>query len=220
MAHSQGLLPSGELQTKVRYNQETTVGEVLNFDIENHRKLFPHSAVQIVENRLYGCWMVGNMYKAVNGYYGEYPPKFLDRVKSLFPGRHRILHLFSGSVKTDGIWEMSFDLNPTLGADTCGNAADLAAFWPRDWFDIIMADPPYSPEHAERYGFKMPNIPEVIRQCHKVLRPGGMLVWLSTRAPIYRARPKYPDRFSFKGLVMLQSGSNRLFRGVTFLEKI
>lgn len=184
----------------------------MTFDLANHLLVFPHSAVQIHEGRLYGVWVVGNDYRAKRGYYGEYPPSYLRRIRSLLSGDHRILHLFAGSVEPlPG--EVTFDVNPSLGVGVVGDAAKLSMYFSEP-FDLILADPPYSPKDAEKYGVKMVASATVTRECAKILTPGGLLVWLSTRKPMYKN-----DQWELAGLVLLDSGTNRLFRGVTFLRR-
>lgn len=185
----------------------------MKLDLERHLGLFPNSAVQIVGGRLYGCWMIGNNFKAANGYYGEYPPGFVARVKSLFSPFARTLHLFSGSMRPQ-VNEVTFDINPDCNPTVCGDSAKLREyFWPK-FFDLIIADPPYSKKDAERYGHPMPNVWKTVRECYEILIPGGYLVWLSTRAPMYSKK-----QFRLAGLIQLYTGTNRLYRGVMFLER-
>ena len=175
-------------------------------DVQNHLKLFPHSSLHVHEGRLYGVWMIGNNYKRKKGYYGEYPPSYLERVKSLFPHVKEVLHLFSGSVDEGGV---CFDVNPELEPDICGDAERLTDYFLENSFDLVLADPPYSKKDAEEYGTKYPNKAKVMRELHSVVSPGGVLVWLDTRRPIYRR-----DMWDFVGLIALDCGTNRLLRGV------
>lgn len=188
----------------------------MNFDIENHRKEFPHTAVQIVEGRLYGIWMIGNNYKRPNGYYGEYPPHYVDRVRSLFPDKTHMMHLFSGSIQSSDPDEWTVDVQETgFYPMTVCRAEEVHTKFKPDAFNIVLADPPYSPADAKAYGTKMPNIPAVLRSLHHVVTPGGVVVWLSTRPPMYRK-----DEWSLAGVVGLHCGTNRSFRSIIFLEKI
>jgi hypothetical protein len=188
----------------------------VNFDIDNHRKEFPHTAVQIVEGRLYGIWMIGNNYKRPNGYYGEYPPHYVDRVRSLFPEREHILHLFSGSIQSQDGREHTFDIQETgFHPEVIGRAEEVHKHFMPESFELVMADPPYSPSDAAAYGTKMPNIPAALRSLHDVVKTGGVVVWLSTRPPMYRK-----DEWNLVGVVGLHCGTNRSFRSIIFLEKI
>ena len=73
----------------------------------------------------------------------------------------------------------------------------------------MLADPPYSKKDAEKYGTKYPNKAKVMRELYSIVSPGGVLVWLDTRRPIYRR-----NMWDFVGLIALDCGTNRLLRGV------
>jgi hypothetical protein len=186
----------------------------MNFDLENHRKEFPHTAVQIVEDRLAGIWMIGNMYKRVVGYHGEYPPGYVKRVYSLFPNRKSTLHLFSGSL-VSGENEYTLDVNPENHPEVEGKAEEVEKYFPPDSFDLVLADPPYTSHDAEIYGYLLPNIPKVMRSLHEIVERGGIVVWLSTKPPMYRK-----DQWQLAGIVGLHCGTNRAFRSVIFMRAI
>lgn len=185
-----------------------------SWDISNHIKAFPHVAVTVQDDRLYAFWQIGNYYKRANGYHGEYPPSYMERVMSLFPHRDSILHLFSGSVKREG--EVSFDINPGLDPDIVGSAEELSKYFEEDTFDLILADPPYTTKDAEdHYGYKMPRKNIVMQQIRKVIAPHGVLVWLDIRRPMYRK-----EEWRWAGTISLDCGTNRLFRGAFLFEPI
>jgi len=166
-----------------------------SWDIRNHLKSFPHAAMMVHEERLYGCWFIGNNYKRVNGYHGEYPPTYVKRVKSLFPNQKECLHVFSGSVTEDA----TFDINP-----------ESKATWK---FDFILADPPYTLKDADIYGYKMPRKNIVMQEIRKIITNNGVLVWLDLRRPMYRK-----SEWKLTGTIGLDCGTNRLFRGVFIFE--
>lgn len=185
------------------------------FDIDNHLKLFPHSVVVIKDTRIWGCWMIGRNYQPEKPYFGAYPPKYLERVMSLFPEEYRILHLFSGSLQPESPNEWTYDINPEVNPDCCGNAEDVGDYFPDGYFDLILADPPYSKKAADVYGYKLPRFDRVLHECRKIIRSGGMIVWLSSAVPMYTR-----SEFRLAGLVLLFTGTHRILRGVTFLEAV
>jgi len=155
---------------------------------ENYHKTFPKWPRLVVDGGfLYGIWMIGNNYRSKSGYYGEYPPSYLKRVMSLFPDADpsKTLHLFSGSLGPD-VPGIRFDINPGLAPTVVGKAEELSKHFPAGSLDLILADPPYSKEDAAHYGTPLPNVHKVVGECAKVLRPGGHLVWLDTKFPMYR----------------------------------
>jgi hypothetical protein len=196
--------------------EKESVGNV-KIDIENHERLFPNSAIWVKNGCVYGCWMIGNNYKNKQGYYGEYPPGYLDRVLSLFPSMDplRTLHLFSGTVpEGTGI---RMDINPDLHPDVIGDAEHVKDFFGRGAFDLVIADPPYSKEHAKNYGYKLPVARKVLASLYHVVVPGGHVCWLSTKAPMY-ARWKRPE-WEMAGLVMVYLGTNKDYRGLMILRR-
>jgi len=127
---------------------------------------------------------MGQNYTVESGYYGGYPHGYLERVMSMFPGDHqRVLHLFSGQLPR-GNYER-FDINEKNEAEWHGNAEFLSAKLNTDWYNLILADPPYSVEDAEHYGTPMVSRSKVLRECHKILRPGGWLIWLDQVFPMF-----------------------------------
>ena len=131
---------------------------------------------------LWGIWSIGNNYKG-SGFYGSYPPRYLDRVRSMFPDRDNVLHLFSGSLKPMN-GEYRFDL--VQPAEFNGDAHELSTIVGKEEYDLVIADPPYSAEDALHYGTPMINRNKVVQECVKVLKKGGFLIWLDQTLPMYR----------------------------------
>ncbi len=145
--------------------------------------------LQASDRWLWGVWMIGNNYQSKAGYYGEYPPGYLERIMSMFPEMYwwEILHLFSGSIEQGPERGETFDINPDLNPTYAGDAADLSNIVSKR-YHLILADPPYSEEDARRYGTCLVNRNKVVEQCVKVLKPGGFLVWLDQVLPMYRKK--------------------------------
>ncbi len=156
-----------------------------------------------------GTWCIGACYKNPNPLYGAYPRGYLERVHSMFPDARRILHAFSGGMTKTHAAEVatkytgvSYDLSfcqpgegvmhlvdskgcdegryPTIQCSVESIPLDTK------YFDLILADPPYSSEDSEKYGVKHPNISKVMRELRRVARPGANLVWLDQKWPMHR----------------------------------
>ena len=186
----------------------------MRFDIENHLEAFPNVAHENKKGRHYFWWFIGNTYKRKVGYYGEFPPSLLERIRSLFPEANPILHLFSGTIESaPGEW--TIDINEELNPDICCRAEEVSDYFNEDFFELVIADPPYSKRHAEEYSCKMPNTAQVMRELHKIVVPGGIVAWVTTHPPLYRK-----EQWKLAGIAVLHSGTNRVLRGVVFMEKI
>lgn len=149
-------------------------------------KRFPASKLSMLGGYIVGIWMVGNYFRNKTRYYGAYPHGYLERIKSLFPDAKEILHVFSGSVTED----QTFDIRPTYFPSYLGDAHNLAKIVMRNRgerkFDVLFVDPPYSGEDANHYGTPMINRNKVIKECIKVTKSGGFIVWLDQVYPMYR----------------------------------
>src|SRR5262249_17532016 len=135
---------------------------------------------------LSGTWVLGNDYRG-SGYYGAYPPAYLSRIETLFPDQRDVLHLFAGSLpRAASRHRVTVDLRRVPGVIP-GVQADAPAlpFLPAS-FDVCYCDPPYSAADAARYETPLPNRKAVLLELHRVIRPGGFLVWMDTVLPMYR----------------------------------
>ena len=191
---------------------------MINWQLDKHLESFPHAALTITDSRVYGIWVIGNSYKRVENYYGEYPPTFVNRVMTLLPDNlltEKTLHLFSGSVKKRLANEVLFDSNPDVGADVVGDAENLSSYFSADEFGLVMADPPYSSEDAKHYGFKMPRTHLVMRGLASICKKGALVVWLCTRPPIYSS-----EHWFMAGIIGVYTGTNRVFRATMLFERI
>lgn len=172
-------------------------------------------------NQVNGVWLGGNRYQSdvrpghTEAIYGAYPPFLLRRLESMFddisaPDR---LHLFSGSLgpETPGT---RFDINPKYGPDVIGDANCLSQYLDGRSFRLILADPPYSKEHAKRYGYPMPNITKVVHETAKVVADDGYLLWLSTRAPMWSK-----NEWDLVGTIFLMRSSNHEYRGLLVFRR-
>jgi len=164
------------------------------------------------DGRLYGMWILGQDYRNKVPYYGGYPPNYLARVQALFPDAERVLHLFSGSLPAGPYTR--FDMREDVECDVRGDAHELSRYFAAGAFDLILADPPYSAEDADRYGTPWISRNKVIRQVYEVLEPGGYLVWLDQALPMYRKGEI--ETVAYIGLVR---STNHRFRVATIWQR-
>jgi hypothetical protein len=185
---------------------------------ELYAKKFPqypdsHLYVGKDGKRLYGMWFGGQNYRNKTVYHGAYPPGYLGRVTALFPECDPVLHLFSGSLPPGDY--IRFDLLEHLDAEMYGDAHKLSDYFDENTFEVIYADPPYTDEDASKYGTPAVNRNVVVKECAKVLKPGGFLVWLDQVLPMYRK-----DTFSMVGSIGFVRSTNHRFRVITIFQKI
>lgn len=179
-----------------------------------HRETgFPESMFIGGDGRCSGMWIMGNDYRVKSTYYGGYPAGYLRRIKALFPDKRNVLHLFSGKVDTETMPGATVDINPDNAADYVDDAQTLECV-PLEDFDLVMADPPYSIEDAERYQTTIVKRNKVMAALGKRLRPGCHVVWLDQVLPMYRK-----DEFRIEAVIGMVKSTNHRFRVVTIFCK-
>lgn len=146
---------------------------------------------------LYAIWVLGADYRSRSGYYGAYPPGYLDRVMALFPevtdprthcgncgpGWLPTLHAFAGKVPPGHY--VRCDVQGDV-EERC-SVLDLPRRYGRDFY-LLLADPPYSAADARRYGTPMVSKPAAVRALADVAQPGAFLAWLDTAWPMHSKR--------------------------------
>jgi hypothetical protein len=174
---------------------------------------FPKSLFVSEDGRVVGTWIMGNDYRVKSTYYGGYPAGYLRRVRALFPDKTRVLHLFSGKVDLAALPGDTVDINPALGPTYLDDAQTLANV-PLDRYDLVLADPPYSIEDAERYQTTMIKRNAVMRALQGVA-PGTHIVWLDQVLPMYRK-----DAFAIDAVIGMVKSTNHRFRVVTIFRRV
>ena len=162
---------------------------------------------------LMGVWLFGRLYGEKVDYYGAYPHGFLDRVYSLFPDRNKTLHLFSGMVKAKDN-EVTLDVQTTLAPSIVADAHKTLPFKPST-FDLVIADPPYTPKDAKNYGTKGVNRAKIFRNLRPVVMTGGYLCWLDTVRPMYRK-----EDWKQVGAVMVLIATNTRIRCLSIFKAV
>jgi hypothetical protein len=156
---------------------------------------------------------MGNDYRVKTGYYGGYPAGYLRRIRALFPDKRRVLHLFSGKVDLTALPGDTVDINPNLNPTYVDDAQTLQRV-PLETYDLILADPPYSIEDAERYQTTMVKRNTVMRALQRA-PAGAHIVWLDQVLPMYRK-----DVFAIGGVIGMVKSTNHRFRVVTVFERL
>jgi 23S rRNA A2030 N6-methylase RlmJ len=85
---------------------------------------------------------------------------------------------------------------------------------PLETYDLILADPPYSIEDAERYQTTMVKRNTVMRALQRA-PAGAHVVWLDQVLPMYRK-----DVFAIGGVIGMVKSTNHRFRVVTVFERL
>jgi len=164
------------------------------------------------DGRVFGIWNMGHDYRVRSGYYGGYPAGYLRRIRALFPEKRRVLHVFSGKVDLAACPGDTVDLNPALAPTYVDDAQSLEAV-PLELYDLVLADPPYSIEDAERYQTTMVKRNEVMRALGR-LPVGAHVVWLDQVHPMYRK-----DRFDLQAEIGMVKSTNHRYRVVCIFER-
>lgn len=173
---------------------------------------YPRSLFIGEDGRLVGTWIMGNAYGVKSGYYGGYPHGYLKRIKSLFPDKKNILHVFSGRVDQSAWPGDTVDLNPDVEPKFLDDAQSLENV-PLEDYDIILADPPYSVEDSEHYVpsmVKRNKVMKALSRCKK----GTHIVWLDQVLPMYRK-----DTWEMVGVIGMVKSTNHRFRVITIFER-
>jgi len=137
-------------------------------NLTKHQDQFPSFPVTSVHDFIIGWWFLDLLPDP--SFHGRYPPGYYQLVSSLMTGQP--LHIFSGTMHP------GVDINPQNNPDFCLNCEDMSSI--PGPFDYIMADPPYFPKDAEKYGYPLPNKASVMHECHRLT---NYVVWLDVVRP-------------------------------------
>lgn len=182
--------------------------------IDNYVRVtgFPRCLFESTDGRVVGTWIMGNDYRVKSGYYGGYPAGYLRRIRAMFPEKRRVLHLFSGQVDLAALPGDTVDINPSLNPTYVDDAQTLREV-PLEGYDLVLADPPYSVEDAQRYQTTMVKRNSVMRALMR-LPAGAHVVWLDQVLPMYRK-----DAFAVEAVIGMVKSTNHRFRVVTIFGK-
>ena len=177
--------------------------------VDKYHKTFPdYSKLIVNRNCIEGIWVMGNNYTTKTDLYGAYPYGYLKRIYSMFPLiKGKSLHLFSGSLPESPDYD-KVDFNTGLDAETFGDII------PNNLYERIYADPPYSIEDCDHYGCCMVKRNIVFKQCLKVMKKDGILVWLDQVLPNYKK-----VEWDIIGRIGMVKSTNHRFRVITIFKK-
>jgi len=105
------------------------------------------------------------------------------------------------------------DINPALKPTYVDDAQSLAEV-PIESYDLILADPPYSIEDANRYQTTMIKRNSVLRALQRV-SSGTHIVWLDQVLPMYRKAA-----FAIDAVIGMVKSTNHRFRVVTVFRRL
>lgn len=184
-------------------------------DVANLNRCFPkYPPTWDAKGYVYGVWLCNQCWMAKKQVlYGQYPPTFLPRVLAMFPTilPEAILHCPSGTVKGPGVTvDKVRDMNrhPQIVA-----SADALPF-ADGYFDLYLADPPYSDEDAKQYGTGHFPFTGFLKEAYRVLRPGGILGILHLWVPSLSSK-----QWKIRGLVAVVPGYCKRTRMFTLARK-
>ena len=123
-----------------------------------------------------------------------------------------MLHLFSGKVDLTTFPGDTVDINPDLSPTYVDDAQRLENV-PLEKYDLVLADPPYSIEDAERYKTTMVKRNSVMSAL-RGLSTGAHVVWLDQVLPMYRK-----DAFGIEAVIGMVKSTNHRFRVVTVFHR-
>jgi hypothetical protein len=173
---------------------------------------YPQSLFIAADGRVVGTWIMGNDYRVKSNYYGGYPAGYLKRIKSLFPDKNKVLHLFSGRVDQSILPGDTVDINPSLEPTYLDDAQTLLRV-PLHDYDLILADPPYSVEDCEHYQTSMVKRNVVLRSLARC-KSGTHLVWLDQVLPMYRK-----DEWNVEAVIGMVKSTNHRFRVIVIFKR-
>lgn len=186
---------------------------------EAYAQAFPHFPRLRADDRwIDGSWVLGNDYRG-SGYYGAYPPAYLKRAMALFPDATRLLHVCSGSLQRPPDWHgrrwVSIDLQRSdrVRPTVCGDACRLP--FASGSFDLALVDPPYTKDDATRYGTALPNRRKMLSELHRVIEPGGTVMWLDCTMPMFRRQD-----FEWYIAIGVFRSTNHRFRGAVGFRRV
>lgn len=179
-------------------------------------KDYPDSQLRASDRWLSGQWVLGNDYRG-SGMYGSYPPSYLKRVGAIFPDATSTVHLFSGSLPTSQSRARGITVDMRVTALVRPGVQGLVTALPfvAGAFDLGYADPPYSAVDAKQYDTPMVDRRRALYEAHRVIAPGGFLVWLDTVLPMYRK-----DYWHWCGAIAMWRSSNHRVRGVHIFRRV
>jgi hypothetical protein len=167
--------------------------------IENYERAtkLPQSLFIGGTGQVLGTWVLGSSF----GTDGDYPSGYVRRVRSLFPDKQHVLHVYSDGRKD-------------LAGDYAKHLPSLLNK-PLENYDLVLCDPPYTKENSDRHGRPKTQRTKLLRAFGERLREGAHVVWLDQVMPTARR-----DLLEVEALVGMVKSAQHRFRLVTIYRKI
>jgi hypothetical protein len=184
----------------------------MTYDESEYGKKYPESKFNGT-TRKYATWFLGQNYRNATSYYGAYPPMYWKRIQTFIRPMDSVVHLFSGSLAPGNYQRV--DMDPAMNPDICCKSEEVDQHISHNSVDIVFADPPYSKADSD-IGYKgnYPNKKKTIESVHKILKPGGLLVWLDTALPMFRK-----TEYELAGVITILISTNHRVRLVSIFRK-
>ena len=106
------------------------------------------------------------------------------------------------------------DSNPAMEPTWVADAHDLSVL-PLELYDLVLADPPYSVEDAERYQTTMVKRNVVMRSLAAGMTEDARVVWLDQVLPMYRKTD-----WCVEAVIGMVKSTNHRFRVATIFRRI
>lgn len=129
--------------------------------------------------KCFGAWA---RRKGGKHYNGEFPNGFLKWLKEQGWHYGKVCHLCSGTVEDEGSFRV--DIKPEVNPDLVADASKTGL--PENKFDVVIIDPPYSAELAEKlYDTKkyFTGIDGFTKEASRICKPSGLVITLSYQVP-------------------------------------
>ena len=137
------------------------------------------------------------------------PITWPSEITTLYPIiKNKTLHLFSGSIPDNDDYD-KVDYNTGIDAHT------MSDILPNNFYELILADPPYSIEDCDHYGCCMVKRNVVFNECYKIMKKGGILIWLDQVLPQYKK-----IEFKINARIGMVKSTNHRYRVITIFEKL
>ena len=118
------------------------------------------------------------------------------------------------TLKTYHDWKQIENICTLLNERTRELAESMSEILPENHYERIYSDPPYSIEDCDHYGCCMVKRNVVFKECHKIMKKGGILIWLDQVLPNYRK-----IEFDIIGRIGMVKSTNHRFRVITIFKK-
>ncbi|MDZ4726174.1 MAG: class I SAM-dependent methyltransferase [Leptospira sp.] len=167
----------------------------------------------------FGEWNYGQNFKNISGYKGAYAQQDISRLQACIPDMGVLLHLFSGSMPVGPYYRLDNNFavisDARTGIDFVADATEAHLYFEHEYFDVVMADPPWSKYHSEEiYNCSLVDKTKVLKSVHQILKPGGLLIWKDYAKPVWSGA-----EYDYLGRICIDPSSGHDDRSFKFYQK-